>query len=72
MAIGPSTAKELAHLGANLDIRSGIGPETAKEIARICAQKGTHLRVGSKAIGPNTAKEIVRIAKDHVTILIES
>ncbi len=71
MGIGPETAKELASLGANLDIRSGVGPETAKEIARICAQKGTHLRVSSKVIGPDTAKEIARIAHGHITFVIE-
>ena len=70
MAIGPATAKELARLGANLEIRDGIGPATIKEIVRI-ASAGQNITVSSKVIGPATAKELARIGKNKVTIIIE-
>lgn len=71
MPIGAATAKELALLGANLEVRSGLGAVTLKELAQICAGKGSKLAISTSIIGAVTAKEIAQIAKGNVTFILE-
>lgn len=71
MSIGAATAKELAMLGANLEVRSGLGAVTLKELAQICASKGSMLTISSSLVGAATAKEIAQIATGSVTFIIE-
>lgn len=71
MSIGSVTAKELARMGANLEIRDGLGSTTIKEIVRIAKEKGSKISVSSRCISSVTAKELILIGGTSVTIIIE-
>lgn len=72
MAIGSVTAKELAKLGVNLEIRNGLGSTTIKEIVKIATKNNQKISVSSKCIGSVTAKEIAKIGGDNLTIIIDN
>lgn len=71
MAIGAVTAKELAMLGINLEVRAGLGAAALKELAQICSEKGSKLAISTSMIGASTAKEIAQIARGNITFIIE-
>ena len=71
MSIGSVTAKELAHMGANLEIRDGLGSVSIKEIVKIAKENGGKISVSSRCIGSVTAKELILIGGNSVTIIIE-
>ncbi|MCD4757356.1 MAG: hypothetical protein K8R39_03750 [Arcobacteraceae bacterium] len=72
MSLGSTTAKELAKLGVNLEIRDGLGSTTIKELVRIVKSQGRHISVSSRCIGSTTAKEIAKIGGENLTIIIEN
>ena len=47
MSIGSVTAKELAKMGANLEIRDGLGSTAIKEVVKIAKEKGSKVSVSS-------------------------
>jgi hypothetical protein len=71
MKIGLDGAKQLAAIGANLEIHSDLGLEGLKELIAICASKGTHLRVSASALGLEGAKQLAAIGRHHVTLIVE-
>ena len=71
MSRGSVTAKELAKMGANLEIRDGLGSTAIKEVVRIAKEKGSKVSVSSRCIGSVTAKELILIGGNSVTIIIE-
>lgn len=71
MKIGLDGAKQLAAIGANLEIRSDLGLDGLKELIAICASKGTHLRVSASAVGLEGAKQIAAIGRGCVTLIVE-
>lgn len=71
MKIGLDGAKQLAAIGANLEIRADLGLDGIKQLIAICASKGTHLRVNASALGLEGAKEIAAIGREYVTLVVE-
>lgn len=71
MTIDLDGAKQLAAIGANLEIRSDLGLQAIKQLVAICASKGTHLRVSANALGLAGAKEVAAIGRECVTLIVE-
>lgn len=71
VSVGAQTAKELAMLGANLEIKEGLGAETIKELVMICKTKGTKIAIHTSCVGANSAKQIAMMGQDIVTFIID-
>lgn len=71
MSMNAITAKELAQMGTNLEIRDGLNAITIKEIVKISVSQGRNIKVSSKCINAITAKEIATIGGEYLTIVIE-
>lgn len=71
MSVSAQTAKELAMLGVNLEIKDGLGSETIKELVMLCKNKGTKIAIHTSCISAAAAKEIAILGKDLVTFIID-
>ncbi|UTH30087.1 hypothetical protein [Ectopseudomonas hydrolytica] len=71
MSVGAQTAKELAMLGVNLEIKEGLGADTIKDLVMICKSKGTKIAIHTPCLGANSAKQITIMAQDTVTFIID-
>jgi imidazolonepropionase-like amidohydrolase len=71
MPYQPNAIKELAMLGANIEIAdSTFTPETLKEIVHIVASKESHVTIHAKNLNPDTLREIATIGGKHVTLRV--
>lgn len=72
MGISSDSAKDIARIGANLEItsESGFSSDSAKDIIRIACAKGLHVKVHASKYSSDSLKEMARIGKENVTIVI--
>lgn len=71
MSLLPDTIKELAMLGANIEITdSKLLPDTLKDLVRIAASREGHVTIDAKGLLPATLKEIAIIGRKHVTFRV--
>lgn len=72
MGITSTSAKEIAKIGANIEItaESGYTSASAKEIIRIAVSRGNHVTIHAASYTSTSLKEFASIGKDKVTIKI--
>jgi hypothetical protein len=72
MSITSVSAKELAKLGANLEITADADftSPSVKEIVKIVVSKGKHITVHAGPYTSPSLKEMVKIGGDNITIAI--
>lgn len=72
MGISSDSAKDIARIGANIEItpESGFSSDSVKDIIRIASPKGLHVKVHASKYPSDTLKDMARIGKENVTIVI--
>lgn len=72
MGISSDSAKDIARIGANIEIttESGFSSDSVKDIVRIASSKGLHVRVHGSKYSSDSLKFMARIGKENVTIVI--
>lgn len=67
-----SSAKEVATLGANIEITpdASFNSSSVKEIIKIVVSKGKHITVHSSKYNSSSVKEMVKLGGDQITIKI--
>ena len=72
MGITSASAKEIAKIGANIEItaESGYTSASVKEILKISVSRGAHVTVHAASYTSASLKEFASIGKGKVTIKI--
>lgn len=72
MGISSDSAKDIARIGANIEItaESNFSSDSVKDIIRIAHPKRLHVTVHASKYSSDSLKDMARIGKENVTIVI--
>ena len=72
MGISSTSTKELAKLGANIEITGNCGHSSTsvKDIIKIVVAKGKHITVSAEKYSSTSLKEMVKLGGNNITIKI--
>lgn len=72
MGISSDSAKDIARIGANIEITStsNFSSDTVKDIIRIATTKGIHVTIHASKYSSDSLKDMARIGKEKITIVV--